>query len=94
MQNSKKAVGAAAGAAGAVAAACAACCASLPFVAPLLAWLGLSSLGFATFGWSLLLAGLATLAVVSFLTIRHRRNAALRWKRSTASCECDASCKI
>lgn len=94
MQNSKKAVRAAAGATGAVAAACAACCVGLPLVAPLLTWLGLSSLGFATFGWSLLLAGLAILALVSSLTIRHRRNTALRWKRKTASCECDTRCKL
>lgn len=93
MLNSKKAVGAA-GAAGAVAVVCVACCVSLPFVAPLLAWLGLSGLGFATFGWTLPLAGLATLALVSFLAIRHRRNAALRCKQSTASCECETSCKI
>ena len=92
MQNSKKAVGAAAGAAGAVAAACVACCVSLPFVAPLLAWLGLSSLSFATFGWSLPLAGLAILALVSFLAIQHRRNAALRCKQSTASSECETGC--
>jgi membrane protein implicated in regulation of membrane protease activity len=94
MQNSKKAVGTAAGAAGAVAAACVACCVSLPLVAPLLAWLGISSFSFATFGWSLPLVGLAILALISFLAIRHRRNAALRCKRSIASCECDTSCKI
>lgn len=80
MQNSKKAVGTAAGAAGAVAAACAACCISIPFVAPLLAWLGLSSLSFATFGWSLPLAGVAIPAMVVFLAIRHRRNAARQCK--------------
>lgn len=93
MQNSEKAVGTAAGAAGAVVAACAACCVSLPFVAPLLAWLGFSSLSFATFGWSLPLAGLAILAMVIFLAIRHRRNAAPQCKRSTLSCECDTSCR-
>jgi hypothetical protein len=94
MQNYKKAVGTAAGAAGAVVAACAACCVSLPFVSPLLAWLGLSGLGFATFGWSLPLGGLPILVLVSSLVIRHRRNAALRCKQSTASCECETSCKI
>lgn len=94
MQNSKKAVGTAAGAAGAMVAACAACCVSLPLVAPLLAWLGLSGLSFAAFGWSLPLAGLVILAVVSFLAIRHHRHAALRCKRSTGNCECDTRCKI
>lgn len=94
MQNSKKAVGTAAGAAGAVAAACVACCVSLPFVAPLLAWLGLSSLSFATFGWSLPLAGLAIFALVSALAIQHRCNATSRCRRSTGSCECETSCKI
>ena len=94
MQNAKKALGTAAGAVGAVAAACAACCVSLSFVAPLLAWLGISSLGFASFGWSMPLAGLAILALLSFLAFRLRRNAALRCKGSTAKCECEASCRI
>ena len=91
MQNAKKTVGAAAGV---VAAACVACCASLPFVAPLLAWLGLSSLGVSTFGWSLPLAGLALLAVPIFFAIRHRRSAALRRNQGAPGCKCENGCKV
>ena len=91
MQNAKKTVGVAAGV---VVAACAACCASLPLVAPLLAWLGLSSLGFSTFGWSLPFAVLAMLAVTIFFAVRHRRSAAFRRQQGAPGCKCENSCKV
>lgn len=76
MQNARKTVGAAAGV---VAAACMACCVSLALVAPLLAWFGLSGLGFSTFGWSLPFAVLAMLAVPIFLAIHHSETLPYHW---------------
>jgi hypothetical protein len=75
----------AAGAAGVALAACAGCCA--PLVAPLLAWLGLSSLGVTTTGWSLETAVVSVMALVGFLLFRRHRTI----KRSR-SCQVDGSC--
>jgi hypothetical protein len=74
-----------AGAAGAVLVACAACCA--PLVAPLLAWLGLSTLGMATTGWYLETAVLSAIALAGFLLVR--RHKAINRSRS---CEVDGRC--
>lgn len=61
----------AAGVALAACAACAACCA--PLVAPLLAWLGLSSLGIATLGWYMEIAVGSALVLGMFLLRRRRK---------------------
>ncbi|MDB5823423.1 MAG: hypothetical protein JWR21_2127 [Herminiimonas sp.] len=97
MENTVAKVGAttkAVGAAGAIAAACAACCVSLPLVGPMLAWLGLSGLGFTTFGWSLPLAGAVILALGIFAVILRRRSSRRVTQQSSAtSCDCTGSCK-
>lgn len=78
MKVTKSNIGAAAGTigtAGAVAAACVACCVGVPVVGPLLAWLGLSSLGAVlTAGWYLPVAGLFILGLGIVLLVRHRRS--------------------
>lgn len=60
-----------AGAAGVALAACAACCA--PLVAPLLAWLGMSSLGMATTGWYGEIVVGAALVLGGYLLHRRRK---------------------
>lgn len=82
-----------AGAAGVALAACAACCA--PLVAPLLAWLGLSSLGMATTGWYVEIAVVSAVALSGFLLLRRRK--AINRSRSCqvdGSCECGNGSKI
>lgn len=74
-----------AGAAGVALAACAACCA--PVVAPLLAWLGLSSLGMAATGWYVEIPVVAALMLGGFLLL-HRRKAMNR----AQACNVDGSC--
>lgn len=74
-----------AGAAGVALAACAACCA--PLVAPLLAWLGLSSLGMAATGWYVEIAVGSALLLGGFLLIRRHK----AMNRAQA-CQVDGSC--
>ena len=74
-----------AGAVGIVLAACAACCA--PLAAPLLAWLGLSSLGMATTGWYLETAAVFAIALAGYLLV-HRHKAINR----SRSCQVDGRC--
>ncbi len=70
-----------AGAVGVALAACAACCA--PLLAPLLAWLGLSSLGMATTGWYMEIAVVSAVALGGFLLLRRRT--AIKRSRSCRS---------
>jgi hypothetical protein len=63
------------GTAGTLAAACAACCVSIPMVGPLLAWLGLSSVGAAVTGWYLPVAAASALGLGILLFVRRRRKA-------------------
>lgn len=74
-----------AGAAGVALAACAACCA--PLVAPLLAWLGLSSFGMAVTGWYGEIAVVSALMLGGFLLLRRRK----AMNRAQA-CNVDGSC--
>lgn len=81
------------GTAGAVVVACAACCVSIPLVGPVLAWLGLSSLGAVTSDWYLPLAGVSALGLGVFLFVRHRRSANRLPTQSADGCGCGSSCK-
>jgi len=90
MTFTKKHAGAAAGLAGAAALACLPCCLSIPLVAPLLAWLGISTLGAAASGWYAGMAGVFVLGAAAFLVLRRRaaaRNAA------SSRCGCAGACR-
>ena len=72
MTTSKTKVGAA-GVAGAAAlvAACIACC--IPLIAPILAWLGITSLGAVATGWYIGAIGVLALGAAAMLFVRHKR---------------------
>ena len=74
-----------AGATGVALAACAACC--TPLVAPLLAWLGLSSLGMATTGWYVGIAVGSALVLGGFLLFCRYKA-----KNRTQACQADGGC--
>jgi hypothetical protein len=78
------------GTAGAIAAACAAGCISLPLIAPVLAWLGISSLGAVATGWYLAMAGLFA-AGLGLLILFRRRSCPIRAQRqSSGTCGCSS----
>jgi membrane protein implicated in regulation of membrane protease activity len=78
--------------AGATVAACAACCISLPLLAPVLAWLGIGSLGALAAGWNAgMVAAIAAAIAAGIGTIYVFR----QWRRSTRrnkSCDCNTQC--
>ena len=97
MKVTKTRIGAVAGTigtAGAVAAACVACCVSVPIVGPLLAWLGLSSLGAALTGWYLSVAGVSGLGLGIVLIVHHRRSVNRPTAQSAVGCQCGSRSKI
>lgn len=81
-----------AGAAGVALAACTACCA--PLIAPLLAWIGVSSFGMTATGWYGELAVGSALVLGGFLLLR-RREALNRAQacQGNGSCGCGSSHK-
>lgn len=97
MKVTKSRIGAVAGTigtTGAVAAACVACCVGVPMVGPLLAWLGLSSLGAALTGWYLPVAGVSMLGLGVVLLVQHRRSRNRPSAHRAAGCECGSRSKI
>ena len=77
--------------AGATVAACAACCISLPLLGPVLAWLGISSLGALAAGWhgGVVAATVAGFAAVAAIYVAWQRR---RSTRRNKSCDCDTRC--
>jgi hypothetical protein len=79
------------GVAGAVAliAACIPCCISL--AAPILAWLGITSIGAAA-GWYWSATGIFALGAAAVLFVRHRRGASCQVRPRRTSCVCGPGC--
>jgi len=75
-------------------AACAACCVSVPFIAPLLAWLGISSLGAIASGWDLAMAGIFAIGLAGFFLMRRRRAVSCSAAATKGECDCGGSCKL
>lgn len=92
MSISKTKASTAAGVAGAAAlvAACIPCCISL--AAPILAWLGITSLGAVATGWYWGAIGVFALGAAAMLFVRHRRGASCRIRQRETSCACGPSC--
>lgn len=88
----KTKVNAFAGVAGtaALAAACIPCCISL--IAPILAWMGITSLGAAATGLYFSAIGVFALGVAAALFIRHRRGTSCRVPHRKASSSCNPGC--
>jgi hypothetical protein len=97
MENRNRMTGTAlkaAGGAGAIAAACTACCVSLPVLGTVLASLGLSGIGIASFGWTVGAAMLAMLGLGAFIVARRRRRPSCSVATGTKAGSCANSCKI
>jgi hypothetical protein len=84
MKLSQRKIGTAAGVTGIVLA-CVSCC--VPLIAPVLTWLGISTLGAAATSWYPGMAGAFVLGLGAILLIRHRQAA-----RRVATC--DGACKV
>lgn len=82
----------AAGALGATALACAACCAGAPFVVPLLAWLGLSSLGALSTGWYIGAAAIFAVGLAALFWVRSRRASTCAVDPARKTCNCETAC--
>lgn len=92
MNVSKSKVGIAASIAGvaALVAACIPCCISL--AAPILAWLGVTSLGAFATGWHWAAIGAFALGAAAMMFIRFRRGASCHVRQKQNSCACGPSC--
>lgn len=82
------------GAAGITVAACAACCISLPLLGPVLAWLGITSLGAIASGWYVAAASVFAAGVAAGVFVRWRRRSAPLSTQRDSTCGCGTSCKI
>jgi hypothetical protein len=89
MKLLEKKIGPAAVVAGAAVIACVPCC--IPLIAPVLAWLGISTLGAAATGWYAGLAGAFAVGLAAFLFIRHRVAAR---RAASAQCGCQGACQF
>ncbi len=92
--NRKGKTGATAAIVGALAivAACIPCCMTL--AAPILAWLGLATLGGAATGWYLFAAAVFAIGVATVLFLRRRRVASCNASQRAGDCGCGNSCKL
>ncbi|CAN5315926.1 hypothetical protein BH11PSE11_BH11PSE11_34820 [soil metagenome] len=72
-------------------AACIPCC--LPLAAPILAWLGIASLGAVATGWYVAGMGVSALGVAAILYARSRRGASCGTREGESGCDCGTACK-
>lgn len=94
MNTFRKKWGKTAGLAGAAAlvAACIPCCVAL--AAPLLAWLGITSLGGMATGWYAGALVAFTIGTAAILFVRYRRSACCRPAPVKGACGCGGACKV
>jgi hypothetical protein len=75
----------------ALVAACIPCCMTL--TAPILAWLGIVTIGATATGWYVFAAAMLVFGVVAILFMRRRRRSTCKALPRTEICGCNSSCK-